>query len=133
MHFKNLVNISKEDAIIYMANIIGPYDIGFKQCHIEKKKRVYFPTKEYSTTRPLELIHTNLCGPMRTKGMIGETYFILFINEYSRMACVYFLKIKLEAFWLFKYFKKIIENEIGLKIKCLRSNHGGEFTSNEFE
>ena len=40
---------------------------------------------------------------------------------------------KSEAFELSKVFRRVIENETKLKIKCLRSNNGGEFTSNEFE
>lgn len=44
----------------------------------------------------------------------------------------YFLKEKTEAFEKFQIFKAKFETETGLKIKCLRSNHGGEFTSDEF-
>ena len=43
-----------------------------------------------------------------------------------------FVKEKSEAFENFKIFKAMAENESGMKIKCLRSNNGGEFTSNEF-
>ena len=46
------------------------------------------------------------------------------------MAWVTFLKEKLEAFEKFKIFKAKVENETNLKIKCLRSNNGGKFTSN---
>ncbi len=42
------------------------------------------------------------------------------------------LNTKSEAFSQFKRFKELIENESELKIKCLRSDNGGEFTSNEF-
>ena len=43
-----------------------------------------------------------------------------------------FLKEKLESFEKFKIFKGEVENESGMKIKCLRSYNGGDFTSNEF-
>ena len=58
---------------------------------------------------------------------------MLFIDEFTRMDWVYFLKEKSEAFNKFKTFKTLVENEIGVKIKCLRSNNGGEFTSKEFD
>ena len=48
------------------------------------------------------------------------------------MTWVTFLKGKLEAFMKFKAFKALIENEANINIECLRSNNGGEFTSNEF-
>ena len=49
------------------------------------------------------------------------------------MAWVFFLKKTYEAFECFKIFKEVVENEINLNIKCLRSYNGGEYTSNEFE
>lgn len=65
--------------------------------------------------------------------MQAKGYFMLLINDYSRMTWVTFLKEKFKALDKFKAFKKLVENELGLKIKCLRSNRGGEFFSNEFE
>jgi hypothetical protein len=80
----------------------------------------------------LELVHTELYGPKRTKIMQGEHYFILFIDDYTRMTWVSFLKEKSEAFNKFKAFKAHVENENDLKIKSLRSENGGEITSDEF-
>lgn len=57
---------------------------------------------------------------------------MLLIDDYSRMTWVTFLKEKSKDLDNFKAFKSMVENEMGLKIKCLRSNRGGEFTSNEF-
>ena len=66
------------------------------------------------------------------KSLQGESYFMLFIDGYSRMTWVAFLKEKSEAFEKFKTFKALVENEKNFKIKCLRSNNGGEFTSDDF-
>lgn len=46
---------------------------------------------------------------------------------------MYFLAFKLDAFTYFKLFKALVEKETGVPIKCLRTDHGGEFTSNEFK
>ena len=48
------------------------------------------------------------------------------------MTAVCFLKNKSEAFENFKIYKEMVENEMGSRIKCLRSDNGGEFTSKEF-
>jgi hypothetical protein len=58
---------------------------------------------------------------------------MLLIDDYTRMTWVTFLKEKYEAFEKFKAFKALVENEIDLKIKCLRSDRGGEFTSYELD
>ena len=57
---------------------------------------------------------------------------MLFINDYTRMTWVSFLREKYEAFEKFKAFKALVENEIDLKIKCIRTDRGSEFTSNKF-
>jgi len=57
---------------------------------------------------------------------------MLLIDDYTRMTFVFLLNNKSEAFRHFKHFKEQIENESDMKIKCLRSDNGGEFTSNEF-
>jgi transposase InsO family protein len=57
---------------------------------------------------------------------------MLLIDDYTRMTWVCFLKKKSKAFECFRVFKELVENETDLKIKCLRSDNGGEFTSNEF-
>ena len=50
------------------------------------------------TSHPLEIIHTNIYGPTRTKILQGEYYFMLFIDDYTRMTWVTFLKEKQEGF-----------------------------------
>ena len=47
------------------------------------------------------------------------------------MTWVCFLNKKSEAFECFRIFKEMVENEVEMKIKCLRSDNGGEFVSNE--
>jgi hypothetical protein len=74
----------------------------------------------------------DLVGPTRTKGLKGEKYFMLLVDDYTRMTAVFFLKNKSEAFENFKIYKEMVENEMDSKIKYLKSNNGGEFTSKEF-
>jgi hypothetical protein len=69
---------------------------------------------------------------MRMKGINGEQYFMLLIDDYTRMTGVCFLKKNSKAFKCFRIFKEMVENETNLKIKCLRSDNGGEFTSKVF-
>jgi transposase InsO family protein len=83
--------------------------------------------------KPLELVHIDLCGPTRTKSLQGESYFMLLINDFTRMSWICFLKEKSEALNKFKDFKTLVENEKETKIKCLRSDNDGEFTSREFD
>jgi transposase InsO family protein len=83
-------------------------------------------------TRPLEIVHTNLFGPTTTKGLKGEKYFMLLVDNYTTMTAIVFLKNKSKSFENFKIYEEMVENEMDSKIKCLRSDNGGEFTSKEF-
>ena len=58
---------------------------------------------------------------------------MLFVDDYSRMMTIMFLKQKLDAFQMFKWYLAKVEKETWKSLKCLRSDRGGEFTSKEFE
>ena len=57
---------------------------------------------------------------------------MLFIDDYYRMMTIMFLKQKSDAFQMFKWYLERVEKETSKSLKCLRSNKGGEFYSNEF-
>ena len=75
----------------------------------------------------------DLCGPSRQEGTGKENYFILIIDDYSRLTWVAFLKEKAEEFEKFKIFKALTENQTGKMLKEVISNRGGEFMSSEFK
>ena len=91
------------------------------------------PLKEIKSTERLQLVYTDVCGPMQTQSHGGSRYFITFTDDYSRYCKTYFLKKKSEALEKFKEFKEAAENESGLKIKALRADRGGEYLSEDFK
>jgi hypothetical protein len=95
-----------------------------------KHQRTSFP-KDGATkaSQLLEIVHTDVCGPMKTTSHAGARYFLTFIDDFSRKTHVYLLKAKGEAFEKFKQYKALMENETGHKIKVLRSDNEGEFVS----
>jgi hypothetical protein len=132
-NFDNLVKINTKQAMRDMPKIVKPSNTLCKQCQHGKQTISSFKSKEYLTTKPLEIVHTDICGPTRTQSLQGENYFMLFIDDYSIMTWVTFLKEKYESFDKFKEFKALVENETDLKIKFLTSDIRGEFISHEFE
>ncbi|GBP67621.1 Retrovirus-related Pol polyprotein from transposon TNT 1-94 [Eumeta japonica] len=58
-------------------------------------------------------------------------YYLLFVDDFSRMCTVYFFKCKSETFKYFKQYKELVENQQSKKIKILRSDNGGQFCSTE--
>jgi hypothetical protein len=105
--FDNLIKSNKKEAVRDMPKVIKPSDSVYKHCQIGKQIRASLKKKEHSTTKPLEIIHIDLCGPTRTKSVYEEHYFMLIIDDYTRMYWVYFLKQKSEAFEKFKTYKAL--------------------------
>ncbi|GJT32919.1 retrotransposon protein, putative, ty1-copia subclass [Tanacetum coccineum] len=91
-----------------------------------------FPHQVERAKDLLGLIHTDVCGPFGTVPREGTSYFITFIDDFSRYGFVYLMKHKHEVFETFKVFQNEVENQLGKKIKAIRSDRGGENLSREF-
>ncbi|CAL8990799.1 unnamed protein product [Prunus brigantina] len=107
--------------------------LNFQSLKLLQNEDMPFPKQATSrVTTPLELVHTDVCGPMQTVTKAGNRYFLTFIDDYKRMCWIYFLRCKSEVLTVFKKFKATVELQSGYKLKKLRSDRGGEYTSNEF-
>jgi hypothetical protein len=88
-----------------------------------------FLKRENKEEGVLDIIYSDVCGPMPSNSISGYVYYVSFIDDYYHKTWVYFLKSKDEVFGKFKEFKALIENLYKRKIKKLRSDNGGEYTS----
>lgn len=102
-------------------------------CIQGKMTRTPFPKKSNRQTELLEIIHSDVCGPMREKSINGARYYVSFIDDNSRWCEVRFFKSKNEVFGKFKEFLKLTENQKEKKIKCIQSDNGGEYRNEEFD
>ncbi|KAL0439490.1 UNVERIFIED_CONTAM: Retrovirus-related Pol polyprotein from transposon TNT 1-94 [Sesamum latifolium] len=80
----------------------------------------------------LNLVYTDVCGPLNTLARGGFSYFITFTDNYSRYGYIYLITYKFEAFRRFKEYRLGVENQTGRKIKALQSDRDGEDLSGEF-
>ena len=81
----------------------------------------------------LELVHSNVYGPMSIQARGGYEYFITFTDDYSRFGYAYLMKWKSETFEKFKEFRAEVENQLGKRIKAIRSDRGGEYLLRDFK
>lgn len=100
-------------------------------CCEGKLARLPFSHKGTRSENVLDLVHADVCGPMETVSLGSARYFLLFVDDYSRMTFVYFLQMKSEVVKYFKEFKAQVERQTGRTIKILRTDNGGEFCSSE--
>ena len=92
-----------------------------------------FPISERMNKGILEILHSNVCGPMSSSSLSGYVYYVSFMDDFSCKTWIYFLKEKSEVFSNFKEHKALVENETVKKIKILWLDNGIEFTSEEFK
>ncbi|GLJ31052.1 hypothetical protein SUGI_0621390 [Cryptomeria japonica] len=125
VNFDSLIKLSSTHVVRDLPNIVKPVNLVCKECQLGKQTRISFKNKHHTLDGLLDLVHIELCGPTNVRSVKGDRYFMLLIDDYSRIMWVVFLKEKSKAFEKFKIFKAKVEIESGLKLKCLRSNRGG--------
>jgi hypothetical protein len=89
-------------------------------CQLGKQTRVVFPDNAFKALSKLQLVHTDVCGPMHNESLNGSKYFLLFVDDYSRFCWIYFLKSKSYAFAEFVKFKAAVELETENMFEDLR-------------
>lgn len=102
-------------------------------CPQAKQHRTKFSTSSTKAVEPLGLVHSDLCGKMNVTSHSGAEYFLTFIDDKTRYVWVYFLRHKDEVFEKFREWKSMVEKATGKKLKAIRTDNGGEFTSRQFE
>jgi hypothetical protein len=100
-------------------------------CLAGKQHRIISRTATRCTT-PLEIVHCDMHGPMPIASIQGHKYFIVFVDDFSRLWCLYFLKNKSDAAQAFLRFRAEIEKQTGHVVKCLHDDKEGGLSSNEF-
>jgi len=101
-------------------------------CPRGKMTRTPFPRKSKRVSTILQLVHSDVCGPMRTESYGRAKYLVTFIDDCSRWCEVRFIKHKSEVFKEFVKVKSLLENQKDTKIKCLQTDNGTEYLSKEF-
>ena len=97
-------------------------------CLRGKMSRTPFPKKSFRKTETLDLIHTDVCGPIQVESLGRARYYVEFIDDNSRWCDVRFLKTKAEVFQATKEYIALVENPKGRTVKSLQSDNDGEYT-----
>lgn len=97
-----------------------------------KNAKKSFPRSITRSKEILELIHSDVCGPMSSSSLNGYLYYVIFIDDYSQKTWIYFLKRKGETFGKFQEFKALVEKQAGKNIRALRTDNIREFDSHHF-
>lgn len=133
LSYKGLLTLHNKEMVVGLPEI-QQVKATCEACVKGKQHRVPFSKQSaWRATEKLQLIHSDLCGPITPSSNSQKRYLICFIDDFSRKTWIYFALEKSEALHHFKLFKEFVEKQTGMFIKCLRTDRGGEYNSGEFK
>ena len=114
--------------LLYL-NLSISSDFACKTCVLAKSHRQSFKPSNTHMNSIFSLVHFDVWGLAPIVGGNGFRYFVIFVDDCTRMTWVYFLKHKSEVFDRFTSFLKLIQTQFHTTIKTLRSDNGREFVN----
>ncbi|GJR69864.1 retrovirus-related pol polyprotein from transposon TNT 1-94 [Tanacetum coccineum] len=134
LNFGTINKLTKDDLVMELLKFkYNKYHL-CSACEQGKSKRETFKPKTVPSpdTRP-ELLHMDLCGPIRVESINGKKYIMVIVNDYSRYMWVYFLRIKDEALEMIIKFIKQIQVNLGATIRFIQTDNETEFKNDKLK
>ena len=125
----------KKDGLVNRLDYDVSKEIDFcESCMSGKIHRSSFPKSgRERAEEPLGLVHSDVCGKISSPSLSQAEYFIVFVDDKTHYVWIYVVKHKHEVFGKFVEWRSLVEKSSGYKVKKLRTDNGGEYTSTEFE
>jgi len=133
LNFKSLNRLHDQSMVSRLPKLVSP-GRECAGCCISKQPRKSYRNLIHSRTKSaLEVVHSDVCGLMEVETLGGNKFFVTFTDDFTRKVWIYLLKRKSQVFEVFRKYKTMVEKQSKLSIQTLRTNGGGEFTSQDFE
>nr|GEY15635.1 hypothetical protein [Tanacetum cinerariifolium] len=127
-NFDTINLLSKNDIVVGLPKLKFVKDHLCSSCELGKAKRKSFHTKlTPSSKRRLQLLHMDLCGPMRVANINGKRYVLVIVDDYSRYTWTHFLRSKDETPEVLINFLRLIQRGLQAQVRVVRTNKGTKF------
>jgi transposase InsO family protein len=131
---KNLHKLLKGEHVLGLTDVCFEKDRPCAACQAGKQVGSTHHSKNVMmTSRPLELLHMDLLGPVAYLSTGGSKYGLVIVDDFSRFTWVFFLQDKSKTQGTLKHFLRRAQNEFELKVKKIRSDNGSEFKNLQVE
>ncbi|CAN1248148.1 Retrovirus-related Pol polyprotein from transposon RE2 [Linum perenne] len=94
---------------------------------LAKHTRSVYPSVHYKSTTPFDVIHSDIWGPSRVSTQSGKRWFILFIDEHTRMTWAFLMKDKFETARIFQNFYEMVQTQFQTRIKVLKTDNARDY------
>ncbi|GJS88552.1 retrovirus-related pol polyprotein from transposon TNT 1-94 [Tanacetum coccineum] len=128
LNFDYINLLSKKDVVIGLPKLKYVKDQLCSSCEVSKAKRSSFKSKTVPSSKGrLNLLHMDLCGPMRVASINGKKYILVIVDDYSRYTWTLFLRSKDETPKVLKDFLTMIQRNLQALVISVRTDRGTEF------
>ncbi|GJV31174.1 retrovirus-related pol polyprotein from transposon TNT 1-94 [Tanacetum coccineum] len=128
LNFDSINLLSKKDVVIGLPKLKYVKDQLCSSCEVSKAKRSSFKSKTVPSSKGrLNLLHMDLCGPMRVASINGKRYILVIVDDYSRYTWTLFLRSKDETPEVLKDFLTMIQRNLQALVISVRTDRGMEF------
>jgi transposase InsO family protein len=129
---RNQHKLQNDGHILGLTNIVFEKDRPCGACQAGKQVGTHHHAQNImTTTRPLEMLHMDLIGPVAYISIGGNKYRLVIIDDYSRFTWVFFLQDKSETQEVLKKFLRRAQNEFDAKVKKIRSDNDTKFKNTQ--
>ncbi|GJY59317.1 retrovirus-related pol polyprotein from transposon TNT 1-94 [Tanacetum coccineum] len=128
LNFDYINLLSKKDVVIGLPKLKYVKDQLCSSCEVSKAKRSSFKTKVVPSSKGrLNLLHMDLCGPMRVASINGKKCIPIIVDNYSRYTWTLFLRSKDETPEVLKDFLTVIQRNLQALVISVRTDRGTKF------
>ncbi|GJU03193.1 retrovirus-related pol polyprotein from transposon TNT 1-94 [Tanacetum coccineum] len=125
LNFDTINLLSKNNIVTGLPKLKFVKDHLCSSCELGKAKRKSFHTKTTpSSKRRLQLLHMDLCGPMRVESINGKKYVLVIVDDYSRYTWTHFLRSKDETPKVLIYFLKLVQRGLHAQVRAVQTDNG---------
>lgn len=124
---------------VILSKIAKHFNLSFRDdnkcldCPLSKLKKLPFNPRKWYNKQPLETLHMDVWGPAPIPSINNHKYYLLIVDEYSRFSWLFPLELKSKVFQTFRDFHIMIEKSLGLPIRSIQTDCGGEFLNLKFQ
>nr|GFB64294.1 retrovirus-related Pol polyprotein from transposon TNT 1-94 [Tanacetum cinerariifolium] len=128
LNFDTINLLSKNDIVVGLPKLKFIKDHLCSSCELGKAKRKSFHTKlTPSSKRRLQLLHMDLCGPMRVASINGKIYVLVIVDDYSKYTWTHFLRSKDETPKVLIDFFRLVQRGLQAQVRVVRTDKGTKF------
>nr|GEV66938.1 hypothetical protein [Tanacetum cinerariifolium] len=128
LNFDTINLLSKNDIVVGLPKLKFVKDHLCSSCELGKAKQKSFHTKVTpSSKRRLQLLHIDLCGPMRVASINRKRYVLVIVDDYSRYTWTHFLRSKDETPKVLIDFLRLVQRGLQAQVRVVRTDKGTEF------